>query len=141
LVCKDSWLDALAGSIVFIGWAIGIVCLGYLSDRFGRRKVMYPAMFLTILTVMAHAFVNSIWQLIVIRFIMGFVYSGPSLNQYVLSAELVGPKKRVLSTTFASAVWPIGAFLMTLKAYYIQDWRYLSLACSIPYLLGLFTCL
>ena len=141
MVCKDAWLDALAGSIVFIGWAIGILTLGYLSDQYGRKRIMYPALLLTLLSLAAHALVKNIWQLLVIRFIMGFFYSGPALNHYILSTEIVGPNRRVLSSTISSFAWPIGSILMVVKAYYIKDWRHLSLFASLPYIIGLFTCM
>eukprot|EP00111_Clytia_hemisphaerica_P008652 TCONS_00025298-protein len=141
LVCKDAWLDALTGSIVFVGWGIGILTLGYLSDQYGRKKILYPAMLLTLLALMAHAFVTSIWQLLVVRFIMGFVYSGPALNHYILSTEIVGPNRRALASTLSSCAWPIGAFLMTIKAYYLNNWRHLALFSSVPYMFGLITCI
>ena len=139
LVCNRSWLDALTGSVVFIGWGIGIIIMGYLSDRYGRKRVMYPCLQLSLVCLLMHAFVYDIWVLIVLRFFMGFLFSGPALNQFIMIMELVGSKYRVIATTITSFVWPGAAFVLTLKAYYIESWRILCLMCSAPYLLGFLT--
>ena len=140
-MCGRAWIDALIGSVVFIGWGIGSICMGILSDRYGRKTVMYPAMFMTILLLLLHTIVKSVQQLLLIRFCMGFFYSAPALNFYIMIVEFVGPSRRVLATAMANLVWPFSALLLTLKAYYIDNWRTLVLICSAPYFLGLLSAL
>ncbi|XP_057313742.1 solute carrier family 22 member 15-like [Hydractinia symbiolongicarpus] len=139
LVCDKNWLDALTGSIVFVGWGIGIIISGFLSDHYGRKRILYPCLFMALLLLLLHAVVKAIWQLLVIRFLMGIFYSAPALNGYVLVVELIGPNKRVMAATINASLWQVGALVMTLKANYIDSWRLLVVLCSIPYLIGIFT--
>ncbi|XP_057313741.1 solute carrier family 22 member 15-like [Hydractinia symbiolongicarpus] len=141
LVCNKNWLDALTGSIVFVGWGIGIIISGFLSDRYGRKRILYPCLFMALLLLLLHAVVNEMWQLLVIRFLMGIFYSAPALNSYIMVMELIGPNKRVMATTVINFMWPIGALAMTLKAKYIDSWRIFVILCSAPYLLGVVTAL
>lgn len=139
LVCNNAWLDALSGSVVFVGWGLGIIGMGYLSDQYGRKRVMYPCYQLTLICLLLHGFVNNIWLLIALRFFMGLFFSAPALNNYILVMELVGARYRVIATSLAGFSWPLGALLLTLKAYYVTSWRTLCILCSAPYLLCIFT--
>jgi len=138
LVCDRAWLDALNGSILFIGWGMGSLLLGTLSDKFGRKRVMYPSFFMCLVCLFLHTFVQSINQLLTVRFLMGFFYASPALNTVILLLEIIGPNKRVYGNAVATLLWPIGAFVLTMKAYYIKDWRKLAMYCSAPYFVGIF---
>ncbi|XP_057313743.1 solute carrier family 22 member 15-like [Hydractinia symbiolongicarpus] len=141
LVCNRNWLDALTGSVVFVGWGLGIIISGFLSDRYGRKKILYPCLFMALLLLLFHAVVKAIWQLLVIRFLMGIFFSAPALNGYVLVVELIGPNKRVMAATIKGIIWQLSALVLTLKAKYIHSWRLLVLLCSVPYLIGIITAL
>ena len=141
LICNHASLDALVGSILFIGWGIGGICMGILSDRYGRKTVMYPALFMMILCLALHAAASNIWQLLVIRFFMGFFYSAPALNRLIIAVETVGPNRRVLAAAILFLLWPVNSIVLTVKAYYIDNWRNLALVCSVPYFIVLLTVL
>lgn len=133
LVCDKAWLLALSGSSVFIGWGVGSIIMGYFSDTFGRKAVLIPTMFIDLLCILLHAFIESIYLLILVRFVMGVFHAGPAINNFILVVELVGPNYRVLAANCNNLTWIIGSAIMTIKAYFINDWRLLCIALSAPY--------
>ena len=90
-------------------------------------------MFIDLLCILLHAFIESIYLLILVRFIMGVFHAGPAINNFILVVELVGPNYRVLAANCNNLTWIIGSAIMTIKAYFINDWRLLCVALSAPY--------
>lgn len=127
----------MAGSIVFIGWAIGIVISGYLSDNYGRKWTMFIGFFVTTVLLFVSALVNQIWQLIAVRFFIGLFFAAPALNTYVMVVEIVGPNRRVMATTMSHFCAVAAGIVLTIKAKFINDWKTLTMACSVPYLIGM----
>lgn len=72
--------------------------LGRLGDRFSYQHVLFFAMLGAALFYIPHAFVTSIWQLLILRFLLGLCVGGllPSLNALVRHKAPAG----MLSTVF-----------------------------------------
>jgi len=138
LVCDRSWLLAFSGSSFFIGWGIGSIIMGYLSDMYGRKTILIPALFLDLFCLFIHWFITSIYVVIAVRFIMGIFHAGPALNHFILVIELVGPTYRVLANNLSGFTWGLASIIMALHAYYIDDWRLLCVCLSAPYMVCVF---
>ena len=65
---------------------------------------------------------------------MGFFEGGAGLSMFVLSTELVGPKRRAFAATLVWFYFSAALMIMGLKAFFIRDWRLLVIACSIPWI-------
>ncbi|CAG2162837.1 unnamed protein product, partial [Oppiella nova] len=76
LVCDKSWLPSLSQSIYQSGYAVNGLILGYLSDRFGRRPVLWLAIILEICGGLSVIFSGSMTQYIISRFFLGLGDSG-----------------------------------------------------------------
>ncbi|KKO52811.1 MFS transporter [Paenibacillus sp. DMB20] len=70
--------------------------LGRLSDKVGAHRVLTFALIGTGLTLIPQAFVTSVWQLIIVRFMMGVFMGGllPSVNALIRSYTPDGMESR-----------------------------------------------
>lgn len=87
------------------------------------------------------SFSPNIYVFIMLRVIAGIFHGGILLCNIVVCVELVGPKYRVLAGIIIWETWGIAVCLLSLQSYYVQDWRYLSMMVSIPYILVMFAAL
>jgi DHA1 family multidrug resistance protein-like MFS transporter len=70
--------------------------LGKVSDRLGPNRILTYALIGTTLTIIPQAFVQNVWQLIIIRFLMGIFMGGllPSVNALIRSYTPDGMESR-----------------------------------------------
>ncbi|MFC7680863.1 MFS transporter [Paenibacillus sp. GCM10028914] len=70
--------------------------LGKLSDKVGAHRILTYALIGTGLTLIPQAFVQSVWQLIIVRFMMGVFMGGllPSVNALIRSYTPNGMESR-----------------------------------------------
>lgn len=138
LFCEREWAVHLTTSIFFIGWAFGAVILGWVSDNYGRKIVIFPG-YLTIMSVgFLASFSPNIYILIICRFILGFCLPGTAIQNLVLISELVSTKYRPHSVVFVWFFFSFALCLLSLKAYLIPNWKTLFIVCSVPYLFIMF---
>ena len=78
---------ALVGAVVQAGALLGALAGGYIADLFGRKKVFISTMVLFIVLALAQAFVQNVWQLIVIRFLLGIPLGSDIANGYAYIME------------------------------------------------------
>lgn len=88
--------------MLFFGWAVGAIALGLVVDKYGRKSVLFPSVFVVLVVTFAMAFAKAFWIVAVCRVIVGFFEAGCFLSMFVLATELVGPEKRALAGTL---VW------------------------------------
>jgi len=134
LVCDKNPMAALTFSAVYIGWGIGSIPLGIAADYFGRKPVLVVSYVLILSFVLASAFLTSVWQYVVLRAATGFLFTGYGMSSFSLGSEIVGTKFRSFIGPTILGVGTAGVLFLTLQAYFIQEWRKLSLWCSAPYL-------
>ncbi|WP_163573178.1 MFS transporter [Fodinicola feengrottensis] len=77
----------LASSAVQLGGLLGAVFGGWLADRLGRRWVFITTMVLFIVLAPLQGFVTSMWQLVAIRFLLGFPLSSDLASGYAYIME------------------------------------------------------
>ncbi len=85
--------------------------LGILADRFGRKTILAPALFLFAIAGFACSQVNSFNTLVILRFIQGI--GGASLGSLniTLIGDIFPPKQRATAMGFNSSVLSIGTAL------------------------------
>ncbi|KAG8439201.1 hypothetical protein GDO86_005427 [Hymenochirus boettgeri] len=136
LVCEDDWKGPFATSIYFVGVLIGSFVSGQMSDRFGRKVVLFATM--AVQTGFSIIQVFSInWEMFTILFlIIGIGQISNYVAAFILGAEILGKSVRIIYSTLGVCIfYAIGYMLLPLFAYFIREWRMLLLALTAPGLL------
>jgi MFS family permease len=76
------------------GALVGALLGGVFADRFGRKKVFIGTMVLFIVLALAQAFVRDIWDLIIVRLLIGIPLGSDISNGYAYIMESMSKGKR-----------------------------------------------
>ncbi|XP_046357158.2 organic cation transporter protein-like [Haliotis rufescens] len=137
LVCSRSYIPNLITSIQMVGVLVGAVATGQLADLLGRKKMLFVEYTLLLVVWFGSAFANS-WELYAaFRFIVGALVGGTLVVNFVLPLEFVTPAWR----TFCGCIgfWAVGLMTLALWAFFMRDWRHLTMATSASGVFLLFT--
>ena len=132
----NSFEKGSLGSSIFIGFAMGSLCSGYISDRRGRR----PAYLIGATLVMIFASLSSLAQgffsFILLRIICGFGIGLAIPALFALATELTPVDYRSAVLNNVWSIFPIGAsFVIIMTKFFINTengWRYVLLFASLP---------
>ncbi|XP_017387947.1 solute carrier family 22 member 4 isoform X1 [Cebus imitator] len=133
LVCEDDWKVPLTTSLFFVGVLLGSFVSGQLSDRFGRKNVLFTTM--AVQTGFSFLQIFSIsWEMFTVLFvIVGMGQISNYVVAFILGTEILGKSVRIIfSTLGVCTFFAVGYMLLPLFAYLIRDWRMLLLALTVP---------
>ncbi|XP_062391614.1 solute carrier family 22 member 6 [Sardina pilchardus] len=133
LVCDQRSLKQMGQTIYMGGVLIGAVIFGGLSDKFGRRYLLIFSNLLMAVSGTCTAFATSFSLFCLFRFGCGMALSGLVLNTLSLIVEWIPTRVRTVVGTGTGYSYTFGQLVLALMAYYIRDWRWLTLAVSIPF--------
>ncbi|KAJ1147838.1 hypothetical protein NDU88_000686 [Pleurodeles waltl] len=137
LVCDMKWLTQASAAFFFIGVTVGAVLIGYLSDRYGRRTMLLVCCVCSVVFEMTAAVSVNYPMFVVFRSLAGVTLSGFPMLTTALGLEWVDTKHRTLAGCLTSLYWSTGIMSLPLVAYLIRDWRWLLIAVTSPYVLGI----
>jgi MFS transporter, AAHS family, vanillate permease len=106
----------LVFSFALAGMMIGAMFLAAVSDVIGRRKVILICVVGIGVTVILTGFVESLWSLILLRFISGLGAGAMLAGQATLAYEYSPAKFRSLAVATVTAGYPLGAMMTGLVA-------------------------
>ncbi|CAJ1054176.1 solute carrier family 22 member 7-like [Xyrichtys novacula] len=132
LVCDDKQLNQALATYFFLGVTFGAILFGQLSDKFGRKSMLLVALLFSSMLGVTSAFSTSYVMFAVSRALCGVALSGLSIIGVVLGIEWTDVKHRTFTGTVMSLSWSAGNMLLALMAYFIRDWRHLTLAVTAP---------
>jgi len=110
------WTAGLT-SMLLLGWAIGGILFGKVTDRIGRTRTLLLTMFVYAISTAACAFAPNIWVLALCRLGASLGIGGEWAAGASLVAESLPPKKRVIGGALLYTSAPAGLFLAT----YVND--------------------
>jgi MFS family permease len=105
------------------GLLVGGFFWGVAGDKFGRLSVLFGSIILYSLGNIANAFVTTVDQYAVLRFITGLGLAGELGVGVTLASELLPRKLRGLGTTFIASIGVMGAVAAGIIANYVS-WRH-----------------
>ncbi|XP_036444996.1 solute carrier family 22 member 6 [Colossoma macropomum] len=133
LVCDMRSLKQMGQTIYMGGVLLGAVIFGGLSDRFGRRVLLLISHLMMAVSGTCAAFATSFSLFCVFRFLCGMALSGLVLNSFSLIVEWIPTRVRTVVGTGTGYCYTTGQLILALVAYNIRDWRWLTLAVSLPF--------
>uniref|UniRef100_A0A3P9BMK1 Solute carrier family 22 member 5 n=1 Tax=Maylandia zebra TaxID=106582 RepID=A0A3P9BMK1_9CICH len=133
LVCSNQWKQPFTSTVFFVGGLLGSFLSGQLSDRYGRKPVLFAALALQTVFTFAQVFSGSWIMFLIILFINGLGQMSNFVAALVLGSEVLTGKVRVLYSSLGTCLgFAIGYMILPLLAYFLRDWKSLSLALSLP---------
>lgn len=128
------------GSYTLLGMGIGGVIAGWLSDRFGRVRVIWWAILTFSVCTTAIGVSQAYWQIAVMRFVSGFGIAALYSIGTLLAAESVPTRIRTTVLGILQAGWSVGYVIAALLSSYMIrafGWRSLFFCAIIPGVLSL----
>ncbi|MHB1470054.1 MAG: MFS transporter [Thermoplasmataceae archaeon] len=140
---NDAFLVGLVAVILIVGTMVGALLSGYFADRFGRRRIFIIDLIMFIVFSLVSGFVNSIFELIIARFLVGLVIGMdyPIATSYLSEFTPKKPRGKflVMNITFFNiagvAAALVGYSLLPIGA--TVAWRYMLMSAAIPALMVL----
>ncbi|XP_060692834.1 organic cation/carnitine transporter 2-like [Hemiscyllium ocellatum] len=132
LVCNDDWKGPFVMSVFFMGVLVGSLCCGQLSDRFGRKIVLFGTMALQSGFSIVQLFSPN-WEIFCfLNFLVGFGQISNYVAAFVLGSEHLRKNIRVIfGTVGISIFYAVGYMILPLIAYFLRSWRILLFTLSL----------
>ncbi|VVC99968.1 unnamed protein product [Leptidea sinapis] len=135
LVCNKDWLPRTANTLFWVGSIVGNPFFGWVSDRYGRRPTILLMIFLLVPITIATSFPGNYLTYIVLRIIGGLFFPAMYQLPLILALELMPPAKRTNAGIVIGMLFGSGMCILSLIAYLLREWFYLSLATTLPFIL------
>ncbi|XP_073816234.1 organic cation transporter protein isoform X1 [Musca autumnalis] len=137
LVCDKEYLKNVAEMFFLLGVATGGIISGYLSDKFGRKTMLFISAVLQTIFGLALYFPHSFELYISLRALLGLVSVSVTYSGLILAIEYVDGKWRTIAGMYNLFPLPISYMAISGIAYLTQDYQRLQLCIGIP---GIFLC-
>nr|XP_033812164.1 solute carrier family 22 member 20-like isoform X2 [Geotrypetes seraphini] len=135
LVCSQQALKQVAQSIYMAGVLVGSAFFGWLSDRFGRRRVLMWTHLQVAVAGTLVALLPTFSSYCVFRFISGMGTSGIFIISLSLILEWIPMRGRTLAGNCYGYFASSGQMILAGLAYYLRNWRWLQFAACVPFFL------
>ena len=135
LDCERKSVVTLVVAVFFVGWGIGALVSGAVSDRFGRRVALLPSLMTIFLLGFASPFVTNMYVVVAFRFLIGFAFPSFLTQAQILVAEFVGRSARPYALGAMACMFNFSWMVLGVKAYFVRNWMDLSIVCTAPYVL------
>uniref|UniRef100_A0A8C6TW84 Major facilitator superfamily (MFS) profile domain-containing protein n=1 Tax=Neogobius melanostomus TaxID=47308 RepID=A0A8C6TW84_9GOBI len=136
LVCHDEWKQPFTASVLYAGITCGSLLTGELSDKYGRKPILFATMAVQTIFTLIQVFANSWILFTILLFFNGLGQMSNYVAALVLGAEiLIGHARVVYSSAAVNSSFALGYMMLPLLGYCLRDWRSLLLGMALPGLL------
>ncbi|XP_004534291.1 organic cation transporter protein [Ceratitis capitata] len=135
MVCARGLLTATSDSLFMVGVLLGSIVFGQMSDKYGRKPIFFASLVIQVVFGVLAGIAPEYLTYTVSRMIVGATTSGVFLVAYVIAMEMVGSSYRLFAGVTVQMFFSVGFMVTAAFAYFIQDWRWLQIALSLPGLL------
>ncbi|MFD4190891.1 MFS transporter [Amycolatopsis thermoflava] len=111
---------AAIGVVALVGMFLGGLVVGPLTDLFGRRAMYTIDLAVLLVSSVACVFVAEAWQLLVLRFVIGFAIGADYPIATSLLAEWCPREQRGRALGLVIVAWYLGAMLAYCAGYLIE---------------------
>ncbi|XP_077870425.1 organic cation transporter protein-like [Saccoglossus kowalevskii] len=132
LVCDRAWLREMARSSVYAGSLVGSLILSPLSDKFGRRPVIFIGLLVNVFAGIGSALSPFFQVFVAFQFVSGITFCSVFTTSYIYVQEWVGPSTRSFVGCTISLSHVLSMFVLAAISYFVLEWRALQLLISIP---------
>ncbi|XP_052009918.1 solute carrier family 22 member 7-like [Xyrauchen texanus] len=139
LVCDRRGLNKATATIFFTGVMVGAAIFGWLSDRYGRKRMLMVSYLSAIVFAVASALSQSFIMFAIMRFFTGMGITGISIISIVLCVEWADIEHRTLAGVMISLDWSISTMILPGIAYLVNDWRSLIVTVTAPLVMAVIT--
>ncbi|CAK6446692.1 unnamed protein product [Pipistrellus nathusii] len=122
LVCNREWFAKLIQPTFMVGVLLGALIFGYLSDRVGRRPVLWSTSIGMYFFGIAAAFTLDYYSFMFARFLLAIVASGYLVVVFVYVTEFVGKKARTWACIQVHSFFAVGTMVVALTGYLVRTW-------------------
>jgi putative MFS transporter len=126
----------LIGASTLIGIFFGAPAVGYLTDRFGRRKLFTIDIVSFVILGLLQLFIATGWQLLVVRLLLGVAIGAEYAIGSAMLAELSPSHGRGGRLSWLQTCWYVGFLGAVLVAYWLTSahvgWRVILATSAIP---------
>ena len=126
----------LIGASTLIGIFVGAPIVGYLTDRFGRRKLFTIDIISFVILGVSQLFVAAGWQLLVVRLLLGVAIGAEYAIGPAMLAELVPSHGRGERLSWLQTMWYVGFLGAVVLAYTLDaahvPWRWILATSAVP---------
>src|SRR5450432_4365792 len=106
-----------------IGLLLGGICWGMLADKKGRLSVLFGSIVLYSVANFLTAFVHTVDQYALCRFVAGLGLAGELGAGITLVTELLPKEKRGIGTSLVAGIGIMGAVAAFFTYHFTKDWR------------------
>ncbi|CAF1079935.1 unnamed protein product [Rotaria sordida] len=134
MVCDRVSLKSTVQIVFFVGYMVGSLVFGVLSDKLGRRPIMgvsFILMFIggIVCAIAPQDFIGhgTSYPLFAFgRFLLACATRGIGITGFVMGSEIVGPKQRLFAGIVIKYFFALGELLLLAFALHIRTWQTLN---------------
>uniref|UniRef100_A0A0N5BH46 MFS domain-containing protein n=1 Tax=Strongyloides papillosus TaxID=174720 RepID=A0A0N5BH46_STREA len=125
-VCDNNWSRAHVHLSYSIGYLIGCLLGGFISDKYGRKTTLLTFTFLATFFALLLPSTIDFESFLIIRLLLAICNEASNLAAYILCMEVTGVKYRAIVGCLLQIPWALGYILLTFMAYISRSWIFIQ---------------